>query len=257
MLKLQSLVVSYGNKEVLHDISFEVSPGEVLVVVGPNGSGKSTMIRAASGILPATAGNIYYGDRDLTSLSERERARLISVVPQATQLGGAFTVEQTVRLGRTASMGWLGVPSKRDRKLIDASLKQTDLVPFIDRRIADLSGGEQQRVLVARALAQDCPVMLLDEPTSHLDLQHQIHLLKLVRSLAVQKNLVVLITLHDLNMAALFADRVALLVSGKVKAIGKPQEVLTARNIKISYGIGVEVTTYPRDGRQLILPLID
>lgn len=254
MLNIQSLTVDYPDRRALDDVSLDVERGEILAVIGPNGAGKSTLIRTVSGILKANHGRVLCQGRDLSQMPERQRARLISVVPQATNLGGAFSVEQTVILGRTAFIGWMGVPDDEDKRQVNRALQQTDLDAFRDRRVAELSGGEQQRVLVARALAQNAAAMLLDEPTNHLDLQHQSRLLGLIRDLAVKNDLAVLMALHDLNLVSLYADRVALLVGGKLLALGTPEAVLTKANIRQAYQTSVEVFVYPGDGRTLILP---
>lgn len=254
MLKINDLKVRYGDKVALENVSLQIKPGEVLAVIGPNGAGKSTLIRAISGILPIDKGGVFYEKQDISHLNERDRARLLAVVPQASSLGGAFTVQQTVELGRTAFMNWLGVAGEDDKRKVRRALEQTGLSDFAERRVAELSGGEQQRVFVARALAQDTPVMLLDEPTNHLDLQHQTHLLNLVKSLARENKLAVLMALHDLNMVSLYADHVALLVGGRLTAYGSPAEVLTEENINAAYHASVDIYVYPGDGRTLILP---
>jgi iron complex transport system ATP-binding protein len=254
MLEIKALNANYGDKRALRDISLEVEAGELVAIIGPNGAGKSTLIKAASGLLQPVSGQVMCGGRDIAEVNEQERAKLISVVPQAANLGGAFTVEQTVALGRTAFMGWLGMASQEDKRLVEKALRETSMKEFSERRVAELSGGEQQRVLVARALAQNTPVMLLDEPTNHLDLQHQAHLLGLVRSLADDNGLAVLMAMHDLNLVSLYADRVAMVVDGELKALGTAKKVLTVKNIKEAYRISVDVFTYPKDGRTLILP---
>jgi iron complex transport system ATP-binding protein len=200
MLKIESLTVAYGDKIVLRDISFEVGSGEILALIGPNGAGKSTLIRAATGVVPVKTGRMSVDGQDLTNLSPAQRAKIVAVVPQARQLGGAFSVEQAVMMGRTPYLNWLGQEGEADKAAVRVALEQTCLEPFADRQIAKLSGGEQQRVLLARALAQSTPVLLLDEPTNHLDLQHQTNLLSLVKNLAKKKQLAVLMALHDLNL---------------------------------------------------------
>jgi iron complex transport system ATP-binding protein len=175
-------------------------------------------------------------------------------VPQARELPGAFSVYQTVLLGRTPYLSWLGKAGTRDHAVVSLSLERTDLVDMAERRIGELSGGEQQRVLLARALAQDTPIILLDEPTTHLDLQHQSNLLNLVRLLAREKSLCVLMVLHDLNLAGLYADRVALLANGSIYAIGKPEDVLTAQNLSTVYHVAVDVIPHPEYGTPLVLP---
>ena len=253
-LEVRHASVLYGKKPALAGVSLEVRPGEILAVIGPNGAGKSTLIRAISGVTPLQSGNILVGGADLSRLSTTQRARLLAVVPQARSLPAAFTVYETVLLGRTPYLGWLGSSSASDRQRVRAALELAQAQELADRRVGELSGGEQQRVLLARALAQDTPVLLLDEPTTHLDLHHQTHMLNLVRQLASRQKLAVLMVLHDLNLASLYADRVALLVNGQIQASGLPQEVLTAENLSAIYGIPVSVVAHPEYGTPLILP---
>lgn len=253
-LEIRELTITYGEKIALSNISLSVVPGEVLALIGPNGAGKSTLIRGISGILPIKSGQAFYGGQSLSTFSNAERARILGMVPQARQLGGAFTVEQTVMLGRTAHMGWLGQAHPEDETAVRWAMQQTGVIDLAARRNAALSGGEQQRVLLARALAGRTPVLLLDEPTNHLDLQHQIKFLSLVRSLARRENLVVLMAMHDLNQVATFADRVALLVDGVLAALGAAEQVLTAKNIEAAYRTPVEVIRHPEYNTPLILP---
>jgi len=259
MLEIQSLSVSYGKSTptrwlALEQVSLSVQPGEILVVIGPNGAGKSTLIRAVSGALPSLSGSVLVNGTDLAQLSAGQRSRRLAVVPQARQLPAAFSVYQAVLMGRTPYLGWLGQTSSQDHSLARRALEQTLSLELADRRVGELSGGEQQRILLARALAQDTPVLLLDEPTTHLDLQHQSSLLNLVRKLASEKKLAVLMVLHDLNLASLYADRVALLVAGKVRACGLPAEVLTAQDLTSVYNVPVHVVPHPDYGSPLILP---
>ena len=278
MLEIQSLSVSYNEHLVLDNITLTVEDGEILGVIGPNGAGKTTLIRAVSGVLPIRTGSISINSEDLSHLSPIQRARLLAVVPQARNLPPAFTVYQSALLGRTPYLGWLGQARHNDYTCVNKALERTQTLSMADRRVGDLSGGEQQRVLLARALAQETPVLLLDEPTTHLDLQHQSTLLNLIRELTSDKkippdetdssintkfsgepratlhNLSVLMVLHDLNLASLYADRVALLVEGKLKAIGNPNEVLTEKNLADVYQVPVQVMPHPVYGNPLILP---
>lgn len=254
MLKLDSLSVSYNGEPILSDISLSVSSGEILSVIGPNGAGKTTLIRAVSGVIPLQNGKIWVDGIDLASLHPIQRARYLAVVPQARNLPSAFTIFQSVLLGRTPYLGWLGRASDSDYRIVEQALEQTRLTSIAQRRVGELSGGEQQRVLLARALAQDTPILLLDEPTTHLDLEHQAGFLNLLRELTIQKNLSVLIVLHDLNLAGLYADHVALLVNGRLHLSGKPAEVLTAQNLSAVYHVPVNVVPHPEYGTPLILP---
>lgn len=254
MLEIESLHVGYGGCLVLQGVDLQVEPGETLALIGPNGAGKSTLIRAISGALPPHNGEIRLAGKNIAGLSQMEQARYRSVVPQARQLPGSFTVYQTVLLGRTPYLGWLGHPGKSDHEHVHRALEQTNASSLSDRLVGTLSGGEQQRVLLARALAQDTPVLLLDEPTTHLDLQYQSSLLNLVSKLSIRKNLAVLMVLHDLNTAGIYADRVALLYRGQIFAQGTPEEVLTRENLTEVFGVPVNVVVHPEYGTPLILP---
>src|SRR5512133_1960335 len=253
MLKIQNLSVSYGSRRILHNISLDVQSGEVLALIGPNGAGKSTLIRAASGVVAYT-GHVRTNGDDFASLPMLQRAKYIATVPQAVALPPAYTVWETVLLGRTPYLGFLGQPSKRDEDIARQSLERVSALPFIDRRVGELSGGEQQRVLLARALCQSTPVLLLDEPTAHLYLQYQVSSLELVTELAHEDKLAVLVALHDLNLAAHYADRIALMVAGNIKAIGKAKDVLQAELIQEAYCLPVQVVKHPFLDIPLILP---
>jgi iron complex transport system ATP-binding protein len=254
LLKIEALDVSYGANLVLQNVSLDVPPGEILALIGPNGAGKTTLVRAVSGTVPLVSGGVYVNGQDLSRFTTAQRARVLAVVPQARQLGGAFTVEQAVMMGRTAHMSWLGRESEADRTAVRQALRQAQLGDFAQRQIAKLSGGEQQRVLLARALAQSTPVLLLDEPTNHLDLQHQTNLLSLVRKLAEEKHLAVMMAMHDLNLVSFFADKVALLVEGRLISTGTPQEVIRADYISEAYQTPVEIVSHPVSGAPIIFP---
>jgi iron complex transport system ATP-binding protein len=253
-LDVLELSVRYGIKSALTHITLSVKPGQILAVIGPNGAGKSTLIRAISGVVPITSGKVRCGSKDLLLLSNPERARILGVVPQARQLGGAFTIEQTVMLGRTAYMNWLGKADENDYEAVRWALEQTSLLGLAHRRNAELSGGEQQRVLLARTLAQKTPILLLDEPTNHLDLKHQIDFLSLVRKLSKEENLAVLMAMHDLNQVSTYADQVAILVDGSILAYGDPNAVLTDENVTLAYQTDVFIINHPEYKTPLILP---
>jgi iron complex transport system ATP-binding protein len=254
MLKTDSICVGYDSKIVVEDITLGVEPGEILALIGPNGAGKTTLVRAVSGTIPLVSGQIRVAGQDLSKISIQQRARILAVVPQARQLGGAFTVEQAVMMGRTAFMSWLGRVSESDKQAVHQALRNTNLIDLSHRPIAQLSGGEQQRVLLARALAQNTPVLLLDEPTNHLDLHHQTNLLSLVKNLTQRKHLSVMMAMHDLNLVSFIADKVALLVNGHLVNYGTPNEVLRAERISDAYQTPVEVITHPLNGVPVIFP---
>jgi len=254
MLKIDALTVAYSKKVVLRNVSFDISPGQILALIGPNGAGKSTLIRAATGVVPIISGGVSVNGIDVTKLPSKQSARILAVVPQARQLGGAFSVEQAVMMGRTPYLNWLGQASESDKAAVRLALEQTRLETFAGRQIAKLSGGEQQRVLLARALAQSTPVLLLDEPTNHLDLQHQTNYLSIIKRLAKEKQLIVLMAMHDLNLVSFFADKVALLVEGDLKGLGSPQEVIRAETISAAYNTPVEIIAHPVTSSPIIFP---
>jgi len=254
MLKIKHLSASYGARSVLHDIDLSVASGEVLALIGPNGAGKSTLIRAVSGVIPIQSGFISTNGDDFASLAPMQRARYMATVPQAVSLPPAFTVWETVLMGRTPYLGFLGQTSAADEALARRALERVHALGLVERRAGELSGGEAQRVLLARALTQSTPILLLDEPTAHLDLQYQVSLLELVRDLARTENLAVLIALHDLNLAARCSDRIALMVGGKLNAIGTPSEVLTPELISEAYSWPVQVVKHPFMEAPLVLP---
>lgn len=252
-LALSEISLGYPDRMVLTDVSLTVESGEVFAVVGPNGVGKSSLIKAVSGILPCQRGQVDVYGLPVSELTPAQRARQIAVVPQATHVPPAFTPKQVVAMGRTPYLGWLEREGSEDRVKTDAALERSGTLALADRRMGELSGGEQQSVLIGRALAQDASIMLLDEPTSHLDLRHQDRILKLVRTLAHDQGMAVLIALHDLNLVARFADRVALLSDGSVRKQGDPRQVLTPKDLAAAYGIEIRVLEHPVFGTPLVL----
>ena len=254
MLKIENLTVAYDSRRILHGVSLHVDSGEIVALIGPNGAGKSTLIRAVSGVVPIESGEVWIDGQSLKRLSTMARARQLAVVPQARNLPPAFTVYESILLGRTPYLGWLGRAGPADHERVRYALERTQMMSLAERRVGELSGGEQQRVLLARALAQDTPVLLLDEPITHLDLQHRERLIRLIRELAMHKELAVLMVLHDLNLASMYADRIALLVEGRFEAIGTPAEVLTETNLTRVYEIRVRVIPHPEYGVPLVLP---
>ncbi len=253
MLQIRHLSASYQDRQILKDISLDVKNGEVLALIGPNGAGKSTIIRAVGGIIPSD-GSLQIDGEDFRALDPSQRAKRIAIVPQAIALPPAFSVWETVAMGRAPYLGFLGNASARDDELTRAALIRVNAFALSERRVGELSGGEAQRVLLARALCQSAPILLLDEPTAHLDLHYQINLLDLIRELAEKGNYAVLIALHDLNLAARYAHRVALLVDGRLKVVGSPRQALTSEALSAAYGVAVDVSEHPFLNIPLALP---
>ncbi len=252
MLVIENVTICYESRTVLRDVSLSIHAGEVLALIGPNGVGKSTLIHAISGRLKPIGGRVLIDQRDVHRLRVEERSRLIAVVPQAIRLPESFSVFETVLMGRTPYLGWLGREGRLDRSAVQSALERTATQDLLDRPLGELSGGEQQRVLIARALAQAARILLLDEPTAHLDLKHQAGVLNLVRVLAHEEGHAVLIALHDLNLAAQYADQVALLSNGVLAALGTPEEVLTEENLSPAYGLHITVYEHPAHGAPLV-----
>ncbi|HUF37434.1 MAG TPA: ABC transporter ATP-binding protein [Anaerolineales bacterium] len=253
MLEIHNLTVYYGRHPALQSVSLALRPGEIAAVIGPNGAGKSTLVKAISGAVPVRAGRLTLDGRPLESLSGPERARRIAVVPQGGHLPPAFTVEQTVLLGRTPYLGWLGRAGPGDLEAVETALAETGLTGLRERVVSELSGGEHQRVLLARALAARAPILLLDEPAAHLDLAHQAAIFRQVTRLSSEKDLAVLMVMHDLNQAAAYADRILLLAAGEIRADGTPEEVLTRVNLADAYGVNVQIVPHPLRKIPLVL----
>ncbi|MDQ7908446.1 ABC transporter ATP-binding protein [Phytohabitans sp. ZYX-F-186] len=232
--------VTLGGATILDGVDLTVAAGEWVAVIGPNGAGKSTMLRAVGGLLPAAGAISIFGTRT-EALSRRQRARLVATVAQSPVVPAGMAVFDYVLLGRTPYIPPLGRESAADLAAAGEVLAQLDLHRFAGRQLATLSGGERQRVFLARALAQGAPLLLLDEPTTALDIGHQQEVLDLVDELRRDRGLTVLATMHDLSIAGEYADRMVLLASGRVAASGTPREVLTEELLATHYGARVRV----------------
>lgn len=254
MISLSDVSVHYGDQPVVQNISFDIRQGKVMVLIGPNGSGKTTIIRGITGSVKLSGGQIKYDGKNSADLSETERAKYLSVVPQNSLLPDGFSVYETVAMGRTPYLGLLGKLSEEDRRRVNEAIRETAIFDLRKKDVRSLSGGEQQRVILARALAQDTPVMILDEPTTHLDLNHTIGILSLVRNLSREKGTAVLIVLHDLNLAARFADEIIILKQGNILAMGTPEEVLTENNLTAVYHVPMIVFRHDGISTPIVLP---
>ena len=239
---VRDLRASYGATEVVHGVSFAVMPGNWLALVGPNGSGKTSVLRAICGLL-RFRGSIRVGGGSVERTASRDLARTVALVPQHPTLPAGMTVATYVLLGRTPHISYFSRESAEDRTITEDACLRLGVAHLLDRDVATLSGGEQQLVVLARALAQQASVLLLDEPTSELDIGHQQRVLALVERLCRSDGVTVIAALHDLTQAGLFADTVALLANGTLAAHGRPAQVLTTANIAAHYGANVSVTS--------------
>ena len=252
-LAAHDLAVTVGTARLLYGVSIAAAAGEWLAVIGPNGAGKSTLCRVLTGLLTPASGSVVLAGRPTTQLTRRDRARQIAYVPQAPVVPPGLTAADYVLLGRTPHLRPLGMDSTADRSAAYAALERLDVLRFADRTLSTLSGGERQRVLVARALAQAAPIMLLDEPTTALDIGAQQEVLELIDSLRHDAGLTVVTTLHDLTLAGQYADRMVLLNAGTVVAEGSAADVLTEDTIERYYGARMRVVI--DHGRPLVLPV--
>jgi len=245
-LRVEDLHFGYTpEREVLRGVQLELATGTVCTILGPNGSGKTTLLRCLLGEHTPSRGSVAIMGEPLESMSERTRARQLAYVPQLPSSAFAFTVRELVGMGRYAHQGSLGLQSRQDRALVEQAMERTDTLRFAGRTIGELSGGEAQCVMIARALAQQPRVMLLDEPTSHLDLRNQLRVVQLIRQLAREDDMAALVVGHDLNLAARHSDRLVLFHSGRVAATGAPDEVLEAELLRETYGVEVELIPAP------------
>ena len=251
-LAATAVTASYGPRVVLRDCTFSMHSGEIVAIVGPNGAGKSTLLAVLAGLLRPAAGAVALDGQDLWSMSRSALARRIAVVPQIFDTLFPFTVREVVALGRTARLGAFGRASPDDVAAVDRAIDELELGPLASRRIDRLSGGERQRSILAMALAQETAVLLLDEPTVHLDPGHQLATLDLLRDLAARRQLAVCAVLHDLNLASAFASRIVAIADGRIVREGTPLEVIHPDLVQAVFGGGLEVVA--RDGHPAVLP---
>jgi iron complex transport system ATP-binding protein len=256
ILEAKRLTCGYGERTVLEDLSLSANPGEVLVLLGPNGAGKTTLLRALARLLRPSCGTVFLFGRDIWNYPAEKVAQNVALMPQSESGESLLTVEQSVRLGRAPHRGWLFPLSAGDEAAVQRALSDSGLEKLSDRATTELSGGEWRRMVFARALAQEASALLLDEPISGLDLKYQHELLRLLRRLAATRKLSVVVTLHDLNLAALYGDRLAVISEKRLVAVGTPSEVLTPGMIGQVFGIPSTVLSHPVYGTPMIAPLM-
>lgn len=255
LLTSQDITYRRDGSVLLQDVRLRVTGGEMVGLIGPNGAGKSTLLRVISGIWEASAGTITLLDRPLGRYSSKEIAQIVAQVPQITDLDFPFTVQQVVLMGRNPHLSRFQIETEHDRIVAKSAMQRTQSLHLADRLIGTLSGGERQRVLIARALTQEPRLLLLDEPTANLDIQHQINVLDLVQRLARDEGLGVVIAVHDLELAARFCDRLVLMNRGAVLAEGSPDEVLTPGHIHAAYAVDAQPFRDPITGQlRLAIP---
>jgi iron complex transport system ATP-binding protein len=248
LIAAHNISFSYADKTVIDDVSFTVDDARLLAVIGPNGSGKTTLLKMINATLHPDAGRMLVEGKDTRRWPRQEMARTVAIVPQESPAVFPFYAEEIVLMGRFPYLGALAFEDKKDYRIVRDAMARTDCLSFARRRFTELSAGERQRVLIARALASEPKILLLDESTVFLDLKHQAQFLTLLRHLNRERNLTVIFVTHDVNLAAQNADSILLLYNGKKYAIGSPADVLTAENIQEVYDVEVGIDTNPHNG---------
>lgn len=257
MIRIDGVEVSFADNPVLDGVDVSIDDGQFVGLVGPNGAGKTTLLRAISGVLKPNSGEVRVDGDPVSALPSKEASRRIAVVPQDTTLSFDFAVEDVVAMGRNPYQSRFSGPGESDREHVESAMERTRVADFADRSITAVSGGERQRVLLARALAQDAPVLLLDEPTASLDINHQVRTLELVRELVDGDGKTVIAAIHDLNLAAHYCDELLLLADGRVRASGDPGTVLSEDHLEDAFGARAVVSRHPVTGSTYVTALPD
>jgi iron complex transport system ATP-binding protein len=255
-LAVRNLDLSYGKTRVLQNVSLDVSRGEFVVIIGPNGTGKTSFLKALAGLIRGS-GEIEILGRPIAEYSRRQLAESVAVVPQQVPIEFPFTVAETVLMGRSPHLGILEVEGDRDRQIAQQAMEFTEIAHLAARRLDELSGGERQRVIIARAICQEPQLILLDEPTASLDPAHQVRVMDLMERLRQQQGVTVVMVSHDLNLAAMYGDRLLLMDNGSIIASGPPAEVLTAGQLERIYGCRMVVESGSDSGSVRAFPVPD
>ena len=253
--RIQDIHFSYGSAPVLKGIDLQVGAGEMLGIVGPNGAGKTTLLNIITGVLRPQCGQVYLGGVCLDRLTPRERAKRVAMVTQNPTIPQGFTAMETVLMGRNPHLGLLQWEGRKDLQIAQRVMELTDTWALAQRLVTSLSGGERQRVFIARALAQEAPLLLLDEPTAHLDIGYQAMLLDLVTEIRQETGVSVVAAMHDLSLAAQYCGRIAALHQCSIYALGEPDEVINAEIVSSMFGAQVSVTEHPVHKTPVVLPI--
>lgn len=252
-IKIQNLGWKFGDRQILKDINLTIKKGYFYSIIGPNGSGKTTLLRNIAKSLEPTPKSVFVDNIDVTKLSRRNMAKKLSVVPQNTNIEFEFTVTDIVLMGRSPYIGRFQAESSRDLEIAERAMRSTNTWHLRDKPITQISGGERQRVIVARALAQNTDIMLLDEPVSQLDIHHQIELMETIQALIKERHITVVSVMHDLNLSAQYSDYIILMNEGKVVCQGTPHDVITEENIKRVYKLYSYIMNNPVTGKPYIM----
>jgi iron complex transport system ATP-binding protein len=254
-LRAQSLSVGYGERLVVSELDLDVLSGSVTAVIGPNGCGKSTLLRALGRLLPARAGAVLLDGKRIDRTPTREVAKVLAMLPQSPQAPEGLTVAELVARGRHPHQAWYRQFSPEDEAAVASALEMTGMAELAERTVDELSGGQRQRAWISMALAQGTDLLLLDEPTTYLDLAHQIDVLDLVQRLHREFGRTVVMVLHDLNLAARYADRLVAMKDGRIAVAGAPADVLTESTLLEVFGLDARVVPDPVTGTPLVIPI--
>jgi iron complex transport system ATP-binding protein len=244
-IKIENLSYSFGDRAVLRKVSFSIAPGEFFIIIGPNGSGKSTLMRTMAGILSLQGGRVKVFEHKMSSYTRREFARLVAFVPQGLPPDLPFSVAELVMMGRAPYNSTLGIESEEDYQVAEQAMHFTEVDHLAARKLDQLSGGEQQRVYIARAICQEPKILLLDEPTAALDLAHQVRIMDLMEKLQAEKNVTVVMVSHDINLAAMYGGQLLLLKDGRIVNLGSPGKILHFKTLEDTYGCKLLVDESP------------
>ncbi|MDP8011826.1 MAG: ABC transporter ATP-binding protein [Thermoplasmata archaeon] len=253
MIEVKSLKFSYNDHSVLKGISFIVKNNEILGILGPNGSGKTTLLNLIGGILKKKEGEILINGKKIENYSRKELARIMAFVPQDTSTAFDFNVFEIVSMGRYPHLGIMDSLTEKDKNIIIEALKKTEIYDLRNKSTRQISGGERQRVFIARAIAQDPEIILLDEPTSNLDIKYQIEILDIIERMRSQGK-TILMSMHDVNLAVRYCTKIALIHNGNILAFGEPENVINEKNIEIAYGIKGKIIRNGGEKIAYILP---
>jgi len=245
ILDIRNISLNFRDKSILSNISFEVSTGEFFVIIGPNGAGKTSLLKIVSGLQKAPQGSVTIKGMNITRYTRRNLSQILAIVPQHIEVGFPFTVADTVIMGRSPHLGILGMEGKNDFDIAEEAMEFTEVSRLADRKLFQLSGGELQRVIIARAICQQPEIILLDEPTTALDPSHQLKIMDLMERFRRQHNTTIIMVSHDLNLASMYGDRLMLLKEGRVIKTGDPKEVLNKSLLEESYGCRMMVDESP------------
>lgn len=254
-IKVNNLNHSFGNVAVLKNLSFQIGRGDFFIIIGPNGSGKTTLLRLFAGILKSNNARIDLLGNRIENYTRKSLARVVAFVPQNVSVDFPFTVAEVVRMGRSPHLGILGLEAETDLAIANQAMAFTGLIHLADRRLDQLSGGECQRVFIARAICQETRIILLDEPTASLDLAHQIRIMDLMSELKKEKDITIVMVSHDVNLAAMYGEHLLLLKAGQIVSDGKPDEVLTFQALEEAYGCRLLIDESPLGAFPRVTPV--